>query len=739
MFARIFAVLTTMAVVPAAATAQVSATWDNTTGNWTDFTRWSTNPLFPNNGNGGNNYNAVVTGGAVTVNQDITIQGLTFGGGTITRGAGFTLTTNAPFNWTGGTLNGAGTLQVNGAGSITGTRVVNGGVMQFGGGTFTHNGGAQLQLNSGAVARVQTGAVYVGNATVGNTILTATSGTGSLIVDAGGTFRKTGTNDFFVNSGVTVNNSGLADVQQGFLRVESGATWTNTGAINVASGATFLAAGTVNLNTGSSVSGAGTFHLISGGVNANVNSSIERLLVSGSGNFQRAAGTTTTVVADFSWGGGSFGGAGAVQVNGGGTIFGIGSKSATLGSIRFGDGTTASTINHQDSAILTFTATQMSVRANTTYVVNSTTSGTGFRSSSSGSGTFTVDAGGIFRKTGAGTHTLSTQSSGLTSLNLTNAGTVDVQQGTVAVNVGQFTQLSGAQLILSNGALLQVQTTGQYVVNASTANTSVSAGTGTGSLVLATGGGLVKTGTFSLNINSGITLNNSGAYIDVQGGTLAINSGATFATNTGAVYVASGANFQGNVTNSSTGFLGGAGTVTGNVNLNAAGATIGAGNGTADPNLTITNGLAMANNSKYQVTLFGTGVNDISRVNVTGGSTVINTGADLELNLSALDAAQVQALRNAVGVGNSRDYTVLAATGIISGGGFTAGNFSITNLGSFTSSEWALVNGGGGGSNVVLRFTPVSEPAGLLAVAAVGVVGLAAARRLRRSGRPLLA
>ncbi len=32
---------------------EVVSTWDGSTGNWSDATKWSSNPLYPNNGNGG--------------------------------------------------------------------------------------------------------------------------------------------------------------------------------------------------------------------------------------------------------------------------------------------------------------------------------------------------------------------------------------------------------------------------------------------------------------------------------------------------------------------------------------------------------------------------------------------------------------------------------------------------------------------------------------------------------------
>ncbi|MFO0812078.1 MAG: hypothetical protein U0796_02600 [Gemmatales bacterium] len=52
--------------------AQTNATWNGTNGNWTDATRWSTNPIFPNNGqpSAGDLYNAIVNGGTITLDQN---------------------------------------------------------------------------------------------------------------------------------------------------------------------------------------------------------------------------------------------------------------------------------------------------------------------------------------------------------------------------------------------------------------------------------------------------------------------------------------------------------------------------------------------------------------------------------------------------------------------------------------------------------------------------------------------
>src|SRR5690349_9386370 len=80
--------------------AQVTANWNGTSGNWTDFTRWSTNPFYPNNGNGGVNYDAVVSLGGVTVDTNIVINNFALQGGSLS-GASHNLTVNGMFTWLG--------------------------------------------------------------------------------------------------------------------------------------------------------------------------------------------------------------------------------------------------------------------------------------------------------------------------------------------------------------------------------------------------------------------------------------------------------------------------------------------------------------------------------------------------------------------------------------------------------------------------------------------------------------
>jgi len=86
--------------------ADVISTWNGSTATWTSA-NWSS-PLFPNNGNGGFTYDAVINGGTVTLtlDQNIIIQAMGLNGGTLTGDGNLTLQANS--TWTAGTMSGAG-------------------------------------------------------------------------------------------------------------------------------------------------------------------------------------------------------------------------------------------------------------------------------------------------------------------------------------------------------------------------------------------------------------------------------------------------------------------------------------------------------------------------------------------------------------------------------------------------------------------------------------------------------
>lgn len=61
------------------------ATWNGSTGSWSDASRWSTNPTVPNNSTA-LHYDAIISAGVITLNISPTLQSLTLNGGMLIHG-----------------------------------------------------------------------------------------------------------------------------------------------------------------------------------------------------------------------------------------------------------------------------------------------------------------------------------------------------------------------------------------------------------------------------------------------------------------------------------------------------------------------------------------------------------------------------------------------------------------------------------------------------------------------------
>jgi hypothetical protein len=235
-------------LAPSAAAADLTATWNNSTGNWSDATRWNTNPLFPNNVNGGFTFDAIINGGAVALDQNITIEALSLGGA-ITRApaTSFTLTLNGPFTWTGGTegdhvldigvkLGGDGLWSVGGAGVLSVTSITE----VDGSRTFTKTGAGTL-----ATDLLVTGATNFNQGVFRGQI----SGTGPVTIASGARWHATDGSSsapialrgfpgghFFssldkVGTGVTALSGPLTIEDDPNIRVEGGGELTLSGGI----------------------------------------------------------------------------------------------------------------------------------------------------------------------------------------------------------------------------------------------------------------------------------------------------------------------------------------------------------------------------------------------------------------------------------------------------------------------------------------------------------------------------
>ena len=233
--------------------ADVTSTWSAGSGNWSNAANWSPNTFFPNNGNGGLSYDAVLSnGGTITLDQNIVIEKFTLTAGTLTGTTAFTLTLNDLFTWGSATISGLGTLQANGGMTLNAsTHVLN-----------SHT------VNNGGAANWTVGNIDSGNGAIFNNQSTGTFTTnfdGQFVSNQGGattqfnnagTFTKSagaGTTNFttsFNNTGTVIGNSGTIALNGG---------GTSTGSFEAGSGgAIIFGDGTHVLNAGSSISGSGT-------------------------------------------------------------------------------------------------------------------------------------------------------------------------------------------------------------------------------------------------------------------------------------------------------------------------------------------------------------------------------------------------------------------------------------------------------------------------------------------------
>ncbi|MEO8352943.1 MAG: hypothetical protein ABI680_14515 [Chthoniobacteraceae bacterium] len=175
------------------ARADITGTWDGATGIWADPTHWDANPAFPNN-NPPDLYDAIIGVGAVTLDQNIAINQLALGGGSLDGAAALSLAEGIA--WTGGTLAlaPAGSLAL-GAGSAS---TVSGGPI-FVSGRITGGGSASMSVASGATLTVLNQSSFFADPASpswtiendGTVLARATSGAGFTSMDA-----------FFTNTGL---------------------------------------------------------------------------------------------------------------------------------------------------------------------------------------------------------------------------------------------------------------------------------------------------------------------------------------------------------------------------------------------------------------------------------------------------------------------------------------------------------------------------------------------------------
>jgi hypothetical protein len=281
---------------------------------------------------------------------------------------------------------------------------------------------------------------------------------------------------------------------------------------------------------------------------------------------------------------------------------------------------------------------------------------------------------------------------------------------------------NGAQTVANNFTLtnsLQVQGTNDITLSG----------------VLTGAGGLVKTGTNTLNLTGANTYTSTSPGTSLIGGRLlANNPSGTSATGTSTVSV------TGTGAVGSGGTLGGNGFISGQVTISSSvsttrGGTVAPGNsiGTLNVGNMIWNPVGQYAFEHSTLSSANPGItNDLINGSGTLDLSALTSGATFTLNLIPLDLAVTP---------QSQTYTIATfASGIIGSGGPFANGTDVSNLltlaGSFTTapaSFAAVVGNSGGPQSLVITFTPVPEPAFVLAACGLAAVAL----RRRRTSRTL--
>jgi len=297
------------------------------------------------------------------------------------------------------------------------------------------------------------------------------------------------------------------------------------------------------------------------------------------------------------------------------------------------------------------------------------------------------------------------------------AGTVAVS-GTVAPANIRFEitgySLTGGTINLTAAAPTITVNTGTATIESTISGSNGVSKAGVGTLVL-TG---ANTYSGNTNINAGrLTLSGNGSIANSP--TIIVGTSGTL-TVTG---VTGGTNFAGGRFALATGqTLAGSGSVEGNTTIST-GTTLQPGVSAAQPVLTFGDSITI--NGTMKVNLFDTSAGGIGRADVLG-ATAVDASARINLDFNGVDAS---ALRNAVGLGNTRTYTILNGVGTV--GSFTVGNLDFTNIGAFDISEWSIV-GSPAANTVQLAFSPVPEPTTILGLSA-GVLAFGTWVRRRRA------
>jgi hypothetical protein len=449
-----------------------------------------------------------LSGGTLTVDGTVGISTFNQTGG---RLAGTqTFGGYSQLSWTAGDWNSGGTTTIasNATLSIAGANdhdyysrgIVNRGVVSWSGG----------QLRGGAGSTITNHGQW--NDTASSNFLYITGGTQPVFTNASdGIYNKTGAGTTVFTS-VAFNNDGTVNVGAGTFELNGGGTNSATGVINTASGATTLFSNSYTIANGSALGGLGTYQFTGGTLDISGTVGISTFNQTGG----LLSGTQT------------FGGTSQVNWTGGtwntGATTTIGSTATlTIAGANDHDFYTHALVNN---GTVNWTGGQLRTGAGGTITNNGKWNDSASSSllyiTGGTAPSFSNTATGIYTKTTAGTTTFATP------VAFDNAGTIDVQAGTLAFT-GSFTN-GGGTLLASGGNF--------SFTNPLSVGTGKIGGSGTFTAPSVTAGGVVAPGVSAglMTIGGNLTLlSTATSQFEIGGTTRATQYDAIDVTGTAAL------------------------------------------------------------------------------------------------------------------------------------------------------------------------------------------------------------
>jgi hypothetical protein len=445
------------------------------------------------------NSTLVLSGGSLVTAGASQLSGpLTISGGTLDGAGTWNL---ASLNWTGGTIQGSGGLQIsspivlgNANLSLVQRTLTNPG-------TLTFSGITQLSMFSGATLVNPAGStIDIRNDNLPNNqcVLTYTGGTAVTLTNMGILKKSAGTGSSCLSNTMVFNQQGTVEVDSGTLAITTLATNTGTytlgaaGTLNPYNGATFNVSqftgpGTLSLASTNTLNGdwttfPGITVLGTSGTTFNGNTSFPGTLpIAGAVTFNGASNTLGTVnltgtmngngpitITQLNWTGGTIGGTGALQIT---QPIVLGNANLTLNQRQLTNPGTMTFIGNTQLSMVSG-ATLVNPLGSTIDIRNDALSNNQCVLTYTGGIAVTLTNMGMLKKSaGTGSSCLSN------NMVFNQQGTVEVDTGTLAIttlatNTGTYTLGAAGTLNPYNGATFNVsQFTGTGTLSLAATNT----------------------------------------------------------------------------------------------------------------------------------------------------------------------------------------------------------------------------------------------------------------------------